>query len=139
MPDKTPIVFTLPELWLLQGKVRHEAASRDQWRVQPASQELNTQVAMAILLCEENGLPDACLEVSFDDCLVIDYVIPQDAKDSEGRPLGRPILRKSFVARRCLLGWDLDADADEPLDTQVNVPIMMSLFNSEFKQERQAE
>lgn len=139
MPDRTPIIFTLQELWLLQGKVRHDTAHREQWTVPPANQELNTQVAMAILLCEENGVLDACLELSFEDCLLLDYVIPQEAKDSDGHQLGRPVLRKSFLARRRLLGWDLDASADEPLDVQVDVPIMMSLFNSELRQGRKTD
>lgn len=133
MPDRTPVVFTLSELWLLQGKVRHEIAGREQWQTPPADRELNDQVAMALLFCEDNSAGEACLALSIGDCLVLDYVVPQDAKDSEGRALGKPILRKTFAARRALLGLDLASTAEEPADSQVDVPLMMSMFESQQK------
>jgi hypothetical protein len=34
------------------------------------------------------------------DCLLIDYVTEQDAKGSDGKPLGKPLLMASFSAYR---------------------------------------
>lgn len=132
MPDRTPQTFTLEELWLLQAKVRHEMAHQGEWKSAPANLELNERVAMAILFCEDNGQPDACLELSLDDCLAIDYVVPQEAKDVNGVPLGKPILRKSFRARAKLLGHEYSAvaSAEEPDDVQVDVPLMMEAFEA---------
>lgn len=130
MPSRTPVVFTLPELWLLQAKVRHEMAGQGDWKAPPTSQPLNEQVIMAILFCEENESPDACLELTAEELLVIDYVVPQEAKDAEGRPLGKPILRKTFVARRRLAGLELAATAEHPDEGRVDIPTAMDLMEN---------
>jgi len=38
------------------------------------------------------------------DCLVTDYNVPLTAKDADGKPIGKPVLLKSFRARRELEG-----------------------------------
>ncbi len=109
----TPVTFTLEELWLLRAFVRHEVAQQESWKFPPASLELNDQVAEAILLCEEHELGEAVLLLTRGDCLVIDAVIPQDAKSVNGTRLGQTILLKTFAARRDLAGGPT-ASADEP-------------------------
>ncbi len=52
-------------------------------------------------------MDEAALLLSRGDTLIIDYLIPQDAKTALGRPLGAPILLKSFAARRTLAEGDL--------------------------------
>jgi hypothetical protein len=138
MPERTPVTFTLEELWLLQSKVRHEMSGQDQWKIPPTSQELNDQIATGILFCEENGQPEACLSLSLDDCFAIDYAVPQEAKSSGGSPLGKPVLRKAFAARVALrVGWQ--AISEEPVDSQVDVSIMMPLFESEYRKGKKAD
>lgn len=133
MPDRTPQTFSLEELWLLQAKVRHEMAQQGEWKAPPASLGLNEQVAMAILFCEENGQPDACLELSLEDCLLLDYVIPQEAKDAQGAAIGKSVLRKAFRSRARLLGLDYAAAAEEPAEAQVDVSMMMEAFEARQK------
>jgi hypothetical protein len=100
MADTAPVIFTLEELWLLRSVVRHEIPSQETWKFPPASLHLNDQIAETILLCHENQLEEAALMLSRGDTLIIDYVVPQDAKSAKGVPLGVPVLLKSFRARK---------------------------------------
>lgn len=133
MPDRTPQVFTLEELWLLHAKVRHEMAHQGDWQDPPASLGLNEAIIAAILFCEELGQAEACVELDLKDCLVIDFVVPQEAKDKDGNPIGKNVLRKSFRARAKLTGHEIPATAEEPFESQVDVPIMMDAFEVSFK------
>jgi hypothetical protein len=110
----TPVAFTREELWLLRSFVRHEIPQQETWKFPPASIELNDQIAEAILLCEEHDIDEAVLLLTRGDCLVIDAVVPQDAKSVSGARIGQSILLKSFVARRDLAGGPT-ASAAEPV------------------------
>lgn len=133
MSDRTPQLFTLEELWLLHAKVRHEMAHQADWHDPPASLELNEAITVAILFCEELGQSEACVELSLRDCLVLDFVVPQEAKDVQGNAIGKSILRKSFRARARLTGHEIPATAEEPFESQVDVPIMMDAFQAREK------
>ena len=102
--EATPVAFTLGELWLLQGCVRHEIASQDTWRRPPADLALNTAIADAIYDCVEFNLGEVTLLLSAHHTLIIDALVPQAAKDADGHALGKVILLKSFAARRALAG-----------------------------------
>jgi hypothetical protein len=97
--ETVPVVFTGDELWLLQRCIRHEMPQQETWKFPPAGADLNDQIAAAILLCAEYELGEATLQLSWGDLLAIDYTVPPDAKDVNGRPIGRIILLKSFAAR----------------------------------------
>lgn len=111
--NTTSVAFALEELWLLRAYVRHEIPQLETWKFPPASLELNDQIAEAILLCEEHGQQEASLLLTRGDCLVIDAVVPQDAKSVSGVRIGQTVLLKSFAARRELSGG-LTASAVEP-------------------------
>lgn len=106
-------VFTQEELWLLQSSIRHEVPQHDQWHTAPASPELNDQVADSILRCEELALSEAALMLTWDDCLAIDYCVPQAAKSASGLPIGKSVLLKSYKARK-EIREGLDPTAEEP-------------------------
>jgi hypothetical protein len=114
MADTAPVVFTLDELWLLRSVVRHEMASQETWKFPPASLDLNDRIAEAILFCHEHEVDEAALMLTRGDTLILDYVVPQDAKSARGIPLGVPILLKTFAARRALEEDQLVAEDDEP-------------------------
>lgn len=113
--NSVAVVFTLDELWLLQSLVRHELPQPPEWKFPPASLELNDQIAAAILACTEYNLPDAALALSRGDLLLLDYVVPQSATNVGGKNVGRPILLKSYQARRELDEGPMPAaeDADD--------------------------
>jgi hypothetical protein len=106
-------IFTLEELWLLQSVIRHEMAGAEQWHHAPVSLELNDQVADALVRCEESELGEAALLLAWDDCLAIDFCVPQAAKSPAGVPIGKHVLMKSFHARR-ELQEGLAPTAEEP-------------------------
>lgn len=93
------VVFTEEELWFMQKYIRHEVAGSNQWRNAPASHELNSQIAEALLRCDNLGLEEAHLTITMSDCLAIDFCIPQDAKTPAGIAIGKAVLLKSFRAR----------------------------------------
>lgn len=99
--DTASVTFTRDELWLLRQFVRHEVQNQDTYHFPPASLDLNDQIAAALLLCETESLPEAALTLSFGDCLVVDASLTsvQDAKDVNGKYLGRAVLLKTFAAR----------------------------------------
>lgn len=104
-------VFTQEELWLLQSAIRHEVPQHDQWHTPPASPELNDLVAESILRCEELALSEAALQLSWDDCVVIDYCVPQAAKSASGLPIGKSVLLKSYRVRKAIReGSELTAE-----------------------------
>lgn len=106
-------VFTQEELWLLQSAIRHEVPQHDQWHTPPAGPELNDQIVESILRCEELSLCEAALVLSWDDCLAIDYCVPQAAKSASGMPIGKSVLIKSYRARKAIRDG-LDPTAEEP-------------------------
>ena len=109
-------LFSQDELWLLQASIRHEMPQHDQWRIPPASAELNDQIAESILRCEELGLGEAALLLAWDDCLAIDYCVPQAAKSASGMPVGKSVLLKSYRARKAIREG-VQLSAEEPAAT----------------------
>jgi hypothetical protein len=97
----------------LQSVVRHEAQQHEQWRHAPASHDLNDEIAESILRCEEHSLGEAALILTWSDCLVIDYCVPQAAKSPSGAPIGKNVLLKSYRARQAIADGE-SAMADEP-------------------------
>lgn len=107
--DTVRVEFSLPELWLMRGTVRHAIANEDQWKgYPPANVDLNDQIAAAILRCEEYNIGVTTLDLSRGDCLVIDFNVNQDAKDREGNEIGKELLLKTFKARKQLRGEDAE-------------------------------
>lgn len=102
-PDDTvPVLVSVAELWLLQRCIRHELQGQEMWKFPPAGVELNDQIAAALLFCTEHEIGEAALRLSWGDLLAIDFAVPADAKDVNGRPIGRELLLKSFAARAAL-------------------------------------
>lgn len=93
------ITFTLPELWLLHAFIRHEMPQQEQWKMPPADEDLNEQIALAIEACESLGLDSYTLLLTRQQLLVIDYLVRSDFKTPEGAR-GKDILLKTFRARR---------------------------------------
>lgn len=113
MSETSPIEVTKDELWLLQRYVRHEMADAERWHFPPVSLELNDQVADALRVCEKEKWEKCTLLLTRGDCLLIDFVIPQDAKTPGGTPLGKDLLMKTFVARYRIDNGD-ELSAPEP-------------------------
>jgi len=111
--NEAAVVFSKEELWYLRSVVRHEMAGGDAWRFPPVSLDLNSQIADAILLCEDQGQDEAALTLTMGDCYLIDAVVDQNAKDANGRPIGKPVLLKAFRARTVIAGYP-QATAEEP-------------------------
>lgn len=109
-------VFTMEELWLLQSAIRHEVPQHEQWRTPPGNPDLNDQVAESILRCEELALSEAAVVLTWDDCLAIDYCVPQAAKSPGGLPIGKSVLLKSYRARKAIRSGESEAAtvAEEP-------------------------
>jgi hypothetical protein len=102
MPETTPVAFTLEELWLLQGCIRHEVPQQESWRMPPASLALNDAIAEGILFCTDGKEDEAAVLLSMADCLAIDATVPSGARNVDGLPIGRSVLLKSFRARQFL-------------------------------------
>ncbi|GEM_PF-3010711 len=102
LDDTVPMVVSVAELWLLQRCIRHELPAQETWKFPPAGVELNDQIAAALLFCTEQNVGEAALQLSWGDLLAIDFAVPADAKDVNGRPIGRELLLKSFAARAAL-------------------------------------
>ncbi|HLZ72340.1 MAG TPA: hypothetical protein VKV26_20750 [Dehalococcoidia bacterium] len=120
--DTVPMVASVAELWLLQRCIRHELPAQETWKFPPASVELNDQIAAALLFCQEQNVGEAALRLSWGDLLAIDYAVPADAKDVNGRAIGREVLLKSFAARAALRRpYPLPdaADSTEPSSSDV--------------------
>lgn len=93
------------ELWLVRSAVRHEMAQMDTWKTPPANRELNHEIALLIAA----GGP-GILSLTESDCRVLDYCVPQDAKDKDGRLIGKNLLMKVCCARRELAFQEIDPD-----------------------------
>lgn len=107
--------FTLDELWILQGTVRHEQPQPWQGNWPAVSVELNDAIAAAIVFCLDNEQEFATLALSRGDCLLIDYCVSKDIKDANGKMTGKAILLKTFRARQAIAYGDM-ALVDEPDD-----------------------
>lgn len=100
MIDTAPVTFTLDELWFLQSFVRHEIPQPPEWKFPPASLDLNDAIADAILGCTAFDMKEATLQLRRGDLLLLDYLVPQAATNVAGKNIGRPILLKTYRARR---------------------------------------
>src|SRR5579871_2500573 len=94
LDETVPLVVSVAELWLLQRCIRHEIQGQETWKFPPAGVELNDQIATALLFCSEQNVGEAALQLSWGDLLAIDFAVPADAKDVNGRPIGRELLLK---------------------------------------------
>ncbi len=96
--DSRPVEFTLAELWMLNDVVRHDedAICKKKWP--SVSTQLNGEIALAILACEDNGLEAYTLMLMKGDILVMDANVRRDMKTPEGAA-GKAILLKLFKAR----------------------------------------
>ena|ERR1035437_686611 len=113
----THVSFSIGELWYIRSVCRHESADQGQWKAPPTSLELNTHISEAILMCEDNKIDEVYIPLTLKDCLLLDYVVDQGAKDVKGILVGKPILLKSFAARRHLTGGhEATAEEEEPND-----------------------
>ena len=110
--EESSIEFTINELWLLNSFVRHDedAINKKRWPV--VSTELNEQIALAIVACEDSGLEGYTLLLTKGDLLLIDYHIRCDTKTPEGAK-GKEILLKIYRARRDMLLGPLADDTEE--------------------------
>ncbi len=111
--DGRPVEFTIHELWMLHDLVRHDedAVARRKWPT--VSTELNEQVALAIVACEDSGLGGYTLLLSRGDMLLLDHAVRRDMKTPEGAK-GKDMLLKLFRARRDLaIGPVAEGPADE--------------------------
>ncbi len=102
--DTVTVPFTRAEFWLLASFVRHNQESGDDGpfssraRYPIVSTELNEEIALALVACEDDGLNEYNLELSYSDLLLIDHHIRADFKNPEGAK-GKDILMKTFRAR----------------------------------------
>ncbi len=96
--DSRPVEFTLAELWMLNDVVRHDeyAISKKAWPT--VSTQLNGEIALAILACEDSSLKTYTLALTVGDMLVMDANVRRDMKTPEGAK-GKEILLKLFKAR----------------------------------------
>jgi hypothetical protein len=106
-----PVEFTLDELWCMRAYVRHESGQRWDGRYPNTNLAFNRTIAEALLFCEDTKQDRAFIEISKEDCMVIDSVIPQDAKSANGVAIGKSILLKSMRAWLKLEDKYLDATA----------------------------
>jgi hypothetical protein len=111
-PDTVSTLFTLDELWLLEGVIRHEHEGQDLWHFPYANLDLNDQISTAILFCTENKEVEAPLLLSRGDCLILSYCVQSGMKDPNGVLLGKSILIKSFTARRALRDGALETGTE---------------------------
>ncbi len=127
------VQFSLEELWYMRSRVRHVVPNEEQWRSwPPASLELNEEICNAILVMEESieqakgigGEPirEYSLSLSKGDCLLLDFVIDQDAATGTGSRIGKSILLKVMKARRELAGGPV-ATVQEPAISDIDEKI----------------
>jgi hypothetical protein len=110
--ERTAVLFSLPELWLLHDFVRHEIPDAKSWRYPPASEELNEEIIMALESCETHGIAEYALLLSRGDLMVIDYFVRRDHKTPEGAS-GKQLLLKVFRARKALASDIPDHEGDD--------------------------
>ncbi len=134
LDETVPLVVSVAELWLLQRCIRHEIQGQETWKFPPAGVELNDQIAAALLFCSEQNVGEAALQLSWGDLLAIDFAVPADAKDVNGRPVGRELLLKSFAARAALRRPYPLPDAEEvvePTRTELQQRLMRGAQSAE--------
>ncbi len=102
--SSVPVPFTRAEFWLLHAWIRHDQESGDDGpyssraRYPIVSTELNEEIALALVACEDDDLDEYRLELGYGDLLLIDHFIRADFKSPEGAK-GKDILMKTFRAR----------------------------------------
>lgn len=87
--------FTLPELWMLSDKIRHESEDEKGWNSPPTSSKLNEAISLAIYVCETFNLSEYTLLLTFKDLNIIDYNIRRTDTTPEGAK-GKTILLKCY-------------------------------------------
>ncbi len=111
--NSRPVEFSLCELWMLNDVIRHDedAICKKKWP--SVSTQLNGEIALAILACEDGGLEAYTLTLMKGDILVIDANVRRDMKTPEGAA-GKAILLKLFKARYELI-YGATAEGGEDL------------------------
>ncbi len=111
--DTRPVVFTTAELWMLTDVIRHDedAICKKAWP--SVSTQLNSEIALAILACEDSSLKTYTLTLTKGDILVMDANVRRDMKTPEGAK-GKEILLKLFKARYELI-YGATAEGGEDL------------------------
>lgn len=104
--SSVPILVSVRDLWYLHTKVRHEIQGAQEWRYAPAGLNLNRKIQDRILWCIDNDEDSTYLDLDLGECLALDFLIAQDDKDEEGRPLGVRLLVEVFRARRKIEGGE---------------------------------
>ena len=115
MTDTHPVPFSLEELWVLQGTIRHEQAQPWQGSWPAYNLDLNGKIARAILFCIDYEQEFAQVVLTKGDTLAIDYCVSKDIKDANGKPVGKKILEKVFRARLAIEDGN-ELVVDEPDD-----------------------
>ena len=111
--EARPVEFTLAELWMLNDVIRHneDGISKKAWP--SVSTQLNGEIALAILACEDSSLKTYTLMLTKGDMLVMDANVRRDMKTPEGAK-GKEILLKLFKARYELI-YGATAEGGEDL------------------------
>ncbi len=111
--EARPVEFTLAELWMLNDVIRHneDGISKKAWP--SVSTQLNGEIALAILACEDSDLKAYTLALTKGDILVMDANVRRDMKTPEGAK-GKEILLKLFKARYELI-YGATAEGGEDL------------------------
>ncbi len=107
------VEFTAAELWMLNDVIRHneDGISKKAWP--SVSTQLNGEIALAILACEDSDLKAYTLALTRGDILVMDANVRRDMKTPEGAK-GKEILLKLFKARYELI-YGATAEGGEDL------------------------
>lgn len=137
MANQIPVQFSSDELWYLHSVVKHESLEQGRWENPTTSLQLNEAIADALLVCEESKLDELTVLLSMRDCLLLDYVVDQAAKTPKGELLGKPILLKTFSARRQLSGNSLESIAMEP-ETSVDIKETLKEFEKQYSSKRRS-
>jgi len=113
LQDSRPVSFTLAEIWMLHDVIRHDedAICKKAWP--SVSTQLNSEIALAILACEDSDLKTYTLTLTKGDMLVMDANVRRDMKTPEGAK-GKEILLKLFKARYELI-YGATAEGGEDL------------------------
>lgn len=122
--NEAPVTFSLNQLWMLNGYIRHEFQQMEMWKFPPGGRDLNDQIAEAILVCSESGrneedsltIQEYTLLLSKGDLYAIDFHIRDGMKDPNGVNVGREILLLTFKARRTLSEGVQNTAVEPPID-----------------------
>ena len=125
--EQTTVIFTLPELWMLNSLIRHESEDEGEWKYPPTNAGLARDIAAAILLCEDDAQGEAALAMRLGDLLIVDYNVQASDKTPEGAS-GKLILLKVFRAMRALtLGPDAEGDTTYRAASELEKPVLEDL------------